>query len=433
MLGFHEELTASVARRLAAMSTSGEDSDGPTLGSPMSSRTCRSARSQLEGAVSAAAFPHHGGLREDRQARGQTAPGPGPADVNKLASAPTSQSRSSSTHVQEHTPWDVVLTALAELREEVNELKKDRPPLAPRAGRVNDGAGTSQGTQYNESVNSFRGFSESGDASAPVLNSSNSILLHNAKVLGPPDPNCVEIDQQIADMVNYLFTNGMRSEDHRLLCEDEVTKRPKNCHGLAPVECNPEVLDALRTDAKKTDHRLMEVNQDILRAATIVTKSLLALDKVAQVDDLSEVAREVDNLNGALALLGTANYKNNLARRFVMKREINSKYAHLCSSKVPVTSFLFGDDVSNSAKQIEDSEKLKFKFAPRKPLSTWSFTSSRGRGFWGAQPHRSFARFQPYGVQRQGTRGAPRQQFTTRQDSAPKNAKGRGQSRPRQH
>ncbi|MPC60652.1 hypothetical protein E2C01_054707 [Portunus trituberculatus] len=81
-------------------------------------------------------------------------------------------------------------------------------------------------------------------------------------------------------MVSFLFTDGMRGEDYKLICEDDITKRPKNCKALAPVDCNPEVLDALRSDTK-TDHRLQNVSKDILRAATIVTKSLLVLDKVA--------------------------------------------------------------------------------------------------------------------------------------------------------
>ena len=101
-------------------------------------------------------------------------------------------------------------------------------------------------------------------------------------------------------------------------------------------------------------------------------------------------------LNGALALLGNATCKTNMARRFAMKREINQKYAHLCSSKVPVTRFLFGDDVSQTAKQIEDSEKLKSKIAPKKFPSTWSFMGTRTRGYWGSASHRNFSsRFQP--------------------------------------
>ncbi|MPC54113.1 hypothetical protein E2C01_048020 [Portunus trituberculatus] len=159
-------------------------------------------------------------------------------------------------------------------------------------------------------------------------------------------------------------------------------------------------------------------------------KSLLALDKVAQDEDLPEVAREVGVLNGALALLGNANYKN-LARRFAMKCEINHKYAHLCSSKVPITRFLFGDDVSQSAKQTEDSEKLKNKFIAKKLTSTWPFTGTRTRGYWGSPSHRSFSRYQPHGQLWYGAKCA-QWHYTTCQDSFLKNARSRGQHQPQQ-
>ncbi|MPC93570.1 hypothetical protein E2C01_088703 [Portunus trituberculatus] len=95
---------------------------------------------------------------------------------------------------------------------------------------------------------------------------------------------------------------------------------------------------------------MKEVNKDILRAASVITKSLLTLDKVAQEEKHSVVAQEVGVLNGALALLGNVNFRNNLARRFVMKHELNQKFSHLCKEKVPMTRFLFGDDVSRSVK-----------------------------------------------------------------------------------
>ena len=93
----------------------------------------------------------------------------------------------------------------------------------------------------------------------------------------------------------------------------------------------------------------------------------MALDDLAEQEGNSKVAHEVSMLIGALALLGNANHRNNLIRRFVMKRKINFKYAHLCSDKVPITRFLFGDDVSQSARQIEDAEQLRTKFSQQKP------------------------------------------------------------------
>ena len=62
------------------------------------------------------------------------------------------------------------------------------------------------------------------------------------------------------------------------------------------------------------------------------------------------VEQEVSRINGAVALLGHAYHRANLARRFITKREINHKFSHLCSDKVPMSCFLFGDDISQSAK-----------------------------------------------------------------------------------
>ncbi|MPC91690.1 hypothetical protein E2C01_086745 [Portunus trituberculatus] len=127
--------------------------------------------------------------------------------------------------------------------------------------------------------------------------------------------------------IRMRYTARHPTDSYKEVAEDESTKRPGNCPALSPVQCNVQILEALKQDARKADLRMKDVNKDILKAATIIIKSLSVLDKVAQDE-------------------GHANYRNNLVRRFNIKREINQKYAHLCSDKVPMTRFLFGDDLS---------------------------------------------------------------------------------------
>ena len=329
-------------------------------------------------------------------------------------------------------PWSAVLDALADLRGEVEALKADRqqaspsPPTQLHAGDSTLGA---SGPSPLCSPATFSGFSagasEVGAMPAPPA-SADSTLIQGTKTFGPPDMVTANIDSRVAEMVNFLFDNGMREEDYKAICEDEAVKRPDNCHALAPVDCNPQVLEALKLDARRTDFRLKEVNKDILRASTIIMKSLVALDDIAEQEGNAKVAHEVSLLNGALALLGNANHRNNLARRSVMKREINYKYAHLCSDKVPITRFLFGDDVSQTARQIEETDKLRTKFSQKRPAFPFKFPSKRPGGYWNRAPGKvSFPRFQPYGHQRFGSRAAPRQP-PARHDVDSKNAKGRG-------
>lgn len=297
----------------------------------------------------------------------------------------------------------------------------------------------STGRPCSESTSGFSGFPTTSPVHQPSRDDSDSqeevvtgsVLQMCAKSFGPLDEVADEIDGQVADMVNHLFDNSLREEEYKEILSDDSTNRPGNCPSLAPVECNSQVLDALKIDAKKTDFHMREVGKDIIKAATIMTKSLTVLDKIAQ-DGQNDVAHEVGMLNTALALLGHANHRNNLTRRFIIKREINQKYAHLCSDKVPMTRLLFGDDVSQSAKHIEESEKLKNKITMKKQPPIWKFGAGKFRGSSGKTQYRGFAsRFHPYGQRTYGHRSDHRQPFS-RQGSEAKNSRGRGHSNPRQ-
>ena len=363
------------------------------------------------------------------------------------ASQHTRPSPSSSRDEASAPPWHVMMDALAALRSDMDKLKEERS-LGPSRGAADAEAAAAAAaaedvnmTQVNQEVHSrsptgFSGFTpgeqylSSDDCDSQDDGKPDSVLLQCARAYGPVMEVSGGINQHVADMVNHVFAHGLREEEYKEILEDDAAKRPDNCHALAPVDCNSQVLDALKTDAKKTDFRLKDVGKDITTAATLLTKSLTVLDKIAQTGQ-QDVAQEVGMLNGALALLGHANHKNNLARRFIIKHEINQKYAHLCSDKVPMTRLLFGDDVSLEAKHIEESEKLKSKFAPKKPLFTTKFAHGKFRGSSGRQPYKGFMnRFHPYGQRTQGPRSDRRQPFP-RQGHESKNSRGRGHN-PRQ-
>ena len=389
---------------------------------------------------------HHGSLAASRR-RGPArkgSVGPCDSDLSRRSSSSSPchgrrvdprprRARRASSASDGRAPWAAVMDVLEELRQDVNKLKAERSVASPVPTVVNDGAGPSTGAQRPRSPASFSGFLDSGcEGVQGRQDSGASALLEAAKVFGPTDVVSEDIDPKVAEMVNFVFDCGLREDDYKVICEDEVVKRPGNCSALAPVDCNPQVLEALRADAKKADFRLKDVNKDIQRAATIIVKSLLRLDNVAQDEENPVVAQEVSLLNGAVALLGNANHKNNIARRFVMKRELNQKYAHLCSEKVPMTRFLFGDDVSLSAKQIEESEKLRNKISMKKPASAGKFAGSKSRGHWGRPAYRGWSsRFQPYVTTRPSHRSGM-QSGPPRQNLDPKNGKGRPQYKPRQ-
>lgn len=248
------------------------------------------------------------------------------------ASFPSTSRAAGLRDVSPAPPWNMVLGAIAELRSEVNKLKEDKTCGVGGVGNgaPNNSVNTSR-VMFTPAPNSpatFSGFAadepyvsgEEDDGDTVSKPQSVSVLQRCAKVYGPVDAVAADIDGQVADMVNHVFDNGLRDEEYKEILEDDAIKRPSNCEALSPVECNAQVLDALKPDAKKTDHRMKGVGKDIVMAATILTKSLTVLDSFAQTGH-PQVAQEVALLNGALGLLGNAHHKNNLTRRFIIERD----------------------------------------------------------------------------------------------------------------
>ncbi|MPC83133.1 hypothetical protein E2C01_077826 [Portunus trituberculatus] len=99
-----------------------------------------------------------------------------------------------------------------------------------------------------------------------------------------------------------------------------------------------------------------------------------------------------------------------------------------------MTWYLFGDNVSQSAGQIEESEKLRNKIAPKKSFSSWKsaagkFDGTKARGSFGRNPYRGFSsRFHPYGH----CRASFTRQSFYRQENEPKTPRGQGHCNPQQ-
>ena len=98
----------------------------------------------------------------------------------------------------------------------------------------------------------------------------------------------------------------------------------------------------------------------------------------------------IDMGNDAIALLGHGSFKLNMFRREQIKPELKKEYRSLCSSTIPVTNELFGEDLSKAAKEVEEKNKISNKMGLPQPLRRprlfgrinrpYQVYSSRGRG-----------------------------------------------------
>lgn len=236
-----------------------------------------------------------------------------------------------------------------------------------------------------------------------------------------------DIDAVLAANVNELFRQGMEEEQYSTIVKDEVTPRPGNCDSLVTVKLNQLVWDIVSPVARSKDKKLQNVETSLVKAACIVTKtvdSAAEMEKEAK-ENGYDIGPIIDSCNDALALLGHANRQLNMARRDFLKPELkNDTYSHIFSHSIPFTDQLFGDDVSKTAREIEEFSKIghKLQYNPvrgslRRPGFRSRYRGSgrgvRGRGSYGS-----------YGTSDYGGRGG--YGGTSEYQQMPKNPQRRG-------
>lgn len=95
----------------------------------------------------------------------------------------------------------------------------------------------------------------------------------------------------------------------------------------------------------------------VIKASIILAKvadKLEVLEKEVDDSQKQKLQKIIDECNDSLALLGHANRRINMTRRDLIKPELRYEYLHLCAQSVPNTAWLFCNDISKTAKKIED-------------------------------------------------------------------------------
>ena len=113
------------------------------------------------------------------------------------------------------------------------------------------------------------------------------------------------------------------------------------------VRTNQLVWDLIAPSTQQIDKKLQYIKKSVITSAIIMTRTDMAKDESCG------NSQWIDNYNDSLALLGHCNRQINLLRRDLIKPDLCWDSVHLCAHSLPYINFLFGDDVSKSAKEIE--------------------------------------------------------------------------------
>jgi len=185
-------------------------------------------------------------------------------------------------------------------------------------------------------------------------------------------------------------------------------KLPENCVNLGAPLVNNELWKVLDKRARSQDRGMVEIQN--LAATGIVPMIKLAEMFKTQISSSPEARTLVSDI---MTIMGQVQYNLSLRRRYMIRPNINKKYSNLCNVNTPVSSMLFGDDISKEIKNCDNGVSLGKDMRMRgRGYSARPFRGSRGRGFYpatftgGFEPSHAM-RFTPY-PQRGSYRGASR-------------------------
>jgi hypothetical protein len=199
------------------------------------------------------------------------------------------------------------------------------------------------------------------------------------------------VNEKLATIVNNVGVNKM--SETRMKEQLENIKRPENFKYLAVTKVNPEIWSKLSQPTRSRDLKFQKVQNALMKGISAVVQATHALYESLQKPDDStlDVCSVVKLLTEGSALILDANLELNFRRRESMLPDWNSRYKQLCSTHLPFTTLLFGDELTQQVKNINETNKVGIAVTGggnfgrgngRRLFGNRGNFNSRGRGFF---------------------------------------------------
>ena len=179
-----------------------------------------------------------------------------------------------------------------------------------------------------------------------------------------------EVSEALAKRVNEAFTVKPLEGKMKLLMDKYKT--PSNCELMCVPRVNTTLWNELPRKAHQIDLGLQEAQKAIVKTGQIVVQITDDMLKAKKNKEHLKPSKYIGLLSDAINFLGHAGFQTSLKRRELLKPELSKNFQSLCSATVPITSLLFGDDLSKFVDDITKANKVATKI-------TQSTESRRGR------------------------------------------------------
>ena len=196
------------------------------------------------------------------------------------------------------------------------------------------------------------------------------------------------VSEQLANVVNKTLRSKLSEE--KLKEKQNAYPRPQNYKTLVVTRVNPEIWAQLQSATRSCDIRLQKVQGLLLKGLMPLVQLLETCRQSKDSANSMEKGKLIKLVLDSITLLAQANVELNSRRRAMIKPDLNEKFQQICGEHVPVTAFLFGDDVAKTLQDIASTNRVSQKVAA--PVRRTSFQpqfyhrhSKNGRGRF--RPH----------------------------------------------
>ncbi|GFN81282.1 hypothetical protein PoB_000778800 [Plakobranchus ocellatus] len=181
------------------------------------------------------------------------------------------------------------------------------------------------------------------------FNKANASSSYFEDVAGTSAPRELHLQSHIAKGIEKLLSEGLGKNSR-----DELSKKyhtPTNCPRLNTLQCNPEIFKHANVRARIRDNALQNVQKALTKGLTAIT---LILDQLKEDKDSDILEKVADGV----ALILDASHSLDLFRRQAFKGELKEEYNSLCSGVYPATDSLFGPDINENIKSVNESMRV---------------------------------------------------------------------------
>ncbi|CAG2196785.1 unnamed protein product [Mytilus edulis] len=188
--------------------------------------------------------------------------------------------------------------------------------------------------------------------------------------------NLDNVDDTLAETVNEFFREGISDEKYNDLMKSVA--RPENCVSLTITRANQLIWDLLSPQTRSFVSVIQHHQETVVKASCNITNLLNTLCKLKPDlgDDCQQEMHSCIDLGiDSLALLSQYNKMTNVKRKELQRFDLSPEYHHFSSPSIPFTDMLYGDNVHQKSKEIQDMNRLG------RNLNNNNNARGRGNGF----------------------------------------------------